>query len=266
MKNPKDINESGYPAVFLTIWQDAGNALISAKSYVLWALQPFKRSVVFLLYLQIFVSIIWSIFFMIKIKPQIIEIKEQVRERFPEVTLKNNNLSIENDQTFVFTDSDSVFIKVDPLQSLEDNPSIDTFYENGVLVLKDGFYLLEDGEVEQVLYDWPDFYLNAEIVSDAIDKFLVASYVIVPLLIFIASFLFHFFVTAFFAVLFWFFSRTKYNLVHLWSMGIYATVPAMVAHYIEFIFFPTANISMVIFLIYYSVALYQYQRIVALEV
>lgn len=252
-----------YPSVFSTVWQDAWTALSKPRQYIVWALQPFWRSVKYIMILQAVVAIVGTVYFSIALRPQLQEVQVEVLQGFPLVIYENGEVTIEDDQTFTFTDSDRFYVKVDPTQSLAEEPVIDGFYEFGFLLTKDGVIVGGQGDYQTLRYDQlrsKGFVLTADIISNWISTFLNWSLLFIPILLFLYFLISGLLFSLFFSVLYYIFSGFRLNLVHLWSMALYALTPVIVADYLVFIFGFPAMLSTIVFVIYFLVAAGAYQR------
>lgn len=259
---------SGYQPVFYTVWQDAWLAIRQPRQYIKWAIQPFSRSVKYLLILVFVISLVSTIYFYLNLKPHIIEFQAWVAEAVPEVTYQDGLLSIEDDKPFSYTDSDQVYFKIDTTQSLEDDPSIDNFYQVGFLMTSDALLYRTDGELETIAYEefgLKDFKFDGALVSRWLGRLLNIAFLAVPLAVFAYMMIAKLLFSAFFAFLYFMFSGFKYDFVQVWSVAIYALTPAIVAGYLSFIFAPIFGFYTFIFLIYMIVAMSHYRKFIELK-
>lgn len=258
------MKESKYQPVFYTVWQDAYLALTQPRQYLIWAFQPFWRSLKYLFILSAVISIVSTVYFFINIRPFIQEFQVWVSDTVPQVAFTDSHLAVADDETFSFTDSDQFYFKVDPTVSLEDEPSIDAFYEVGLLLIEDGAVLRSNGTVEQIPYEefgLNNFSFDGPSLSAWIENYVLKfAIVIVPILVFIYLIISKLIFSAFFSFLFFLFSGFRLNYVHVWSMAVYALTPAMLAGYVSFIFGPIVGLYSIVFLIYLTLAVGNYRR------
>ncbi len=251
------------PSIFLTVWDEAWQSIRSPRRYVAWAFQPFKRSFAYLVLMCAVASIVSSIYFLSHVTPYMDEAAVWARTNIPAVRLENAQLSIENERTYTFSDNDRFYVRIDASDRLDD-VAIDAFYENGIIVAKDGVLIREEGETEKTTFE------EIGIRSASFDGPGIATWintlrrfapVIIPIAIFIYLVLAKFLLTGFYSVLFLIFSGFRFNLEHIWSMALYAQTPAMLASYILFVFFPGIPfISTLVFLVYLSLAVARYHQ------
>ncbi len=244
-----------YPPVVLTIWQDAWVAISQPNKALKWALQPFKRSVVYLVLLSIVLSLVSTAYFFINLRPAIESFRDWAIASIPEVSLQEGLLSIKDDQTISFTDSDTFFFKVDPTQSSEEQPAIDSFYEAGILITSDQLIFKDARSIETINFsEFSDAEINfdGKSIGSFIDQKLIpASFIFIPLIVFLYTVVAKLFYSLLFSVLYWFLTGLKYDLMRMWSIAIYSLTPAIVAGYISFIFAPVFGLYTMVFLFYF---------------
>jgi hypothetical protein len=181
------------PPVFLTVWQDAWIAITQPRQYLRWAFQPFKRSVAYLAILVAVMSVVATIYFFMTIKPAVEEAFIWAEDAVPQITVKNEQLFIEDDETFTFTDGDQFFFKVDPTITKDDEASIDTFYEAGMLITKDEVITRSEGGVERIAISetgLEGFSVNGQQLKAWSDSYLtITGLLAVPILTFLYLFL-----------------------------------------------------------------------------
>jgi len=257
-----------YPPVALTLWQDAWVAISQPSKALKWALQPFKRSVVYLVLISIVLSLISTAYFFITLRPAIESFKQWAIATVPEVTFDQGVLSTKDDQTIGFTDSDTFFFKVDPTQTKEDDPQIDSFYSGGVLITSDQLIIRDEGRKDVLNFsEFTDkqFSFSGDSIALFIDQKLIPySFVLVPLIVFIYTVLAKLLYTLFFSVVYWFLTGLRFNLVRMWSIAIYSLTPAIVAGYISFIFAPVLGVYTLVFLLYFSFGLQSLKKFKAI--
>lgn len=259
-----------YPPVFLTVWQDAWVAITRPRQYLKWAFQPFWRSVKYLMILSAVMSLVATAYFLINLQPALRDFQEYARTSIPQVDYMNGQLVIEDDQSFIYTDSDTIFFKVDPTLKLEDQPRIDTFYEQGTLFTRDGLIrkTAYDDQAEVLYADilMRDFSFSGNSIADWIDTYLFGlAIVFIPVLVFLYTILAKLFYTAFFAGMITVVSGLKLDFVQVWTIAIYALTPAILIGYLSFIFFPIDAIYTTVFIIYLIMALGHYRRFQGLK-
>lgn len=257
-----------YPPVVLTLWQDAWVAITQPSKALRWALQPFKRSVVYLLLLSVVLSLVSTAYFFITLRPAIESFRDWAIETIPEISFQEGKLSTKDDQTIRFTDSDSFFFKLDPTQTKEEDPRIDSFYEAGVLITSDQIIFKDGASLDTVNFsDFAEneFHLDGKSIGSFIDQKLIpASFLLVPLLVFLYTVLAKLMYTFFFSVVYWFLTGLKYDLVRMWSIAIYSLTPAIVVGYISFIFAPIFGLYTMVFLFYFWLGLSSLQKFKAI--
>lgn len=246
-----------WPSVFYTVWDEAWIALTQPRQYIRWAYQPFGRSLAYLSILLAVFAVAITVYFFLNIRPQIRAGQEWIAQNLPQVTFTDSRMSIAGDETFLLSDNEQIFFKVDPTESLE-NVEADPFYEVTVLILNDGVYVRDGEDVNQLTYQdlrITQASFDGQDVSTAIDKMINALKVVGPLLIFgylMLSNLVLTFVLSFIAYLF---SGLRAPLKAFWSMAVYALTPALIAGYLAYLFIPNVSgISTLVLLIYFTLA------------
>lgn len=246
-----------YPPVILTLWQDAWSAITQPSKAIRWALQPFRRTIGYLFLLSIVLAIVSTAYFFIRLKPAIESFRDWSVENVPAISFADGTLSIEDDETFGFTDSDQFYFKVDPTQSVDDEPMIDSFYEAGILITSDQIIIQEKDNRDRTEIinlnelEVGNFTFDGNSIASFINDVLMPlSYVVVPLIVFVYIFFAKLLYSLFFSVLLFFFTGLKYNLVHLWAIAISALTPAILAGYLSFIFAPIFGLYTFVFIAY----------------
>ena len=187
-----------------------------------------------------------------------------LEDEVPEVIYEKSTLQIQDDKTFGFTDSDSLFLKVDPTITKEDEPRIDNFYEQGILLTSDQIVMsnLSESQVTDLSeIGLPDFRFSGEQLAGWIRSHsLWVSLVVLPPFIFAYYMLAKLLYSLFFSVLVYIASGFRHDLMRLWSMAIYALTPAIIAGHIAFVFAPAYALYTVVFLFYFLTAFMHYVR------
>jgi len=252
-----------YPSVFYTVWQEAWASISKPRHYLVWTKQPMSRSFSYFLFIHVVLSLVMTGFFFINLQPVLQQVEEEFSSSFPSLSYTPGALSIVGDKSYSFTDNQSVFFKIDTKESIQDEPTIDSFYEIGLLLTKDGAVSSINGEIS--IYPYTDllnnsFELTGEQLGREVQTFLNWSWIVVPLFLCLYLVITKFIFALFFAFVYYLFSLRKLNLQHLMALSLYALTPATLVSYLSFIFYPISGAYTLTFLIYMTMVLYYYRK------
>lgn len=265
-KKEKKKASKRFAPVYMTIWEDAFKAITSPKQYLRWALQPISRSFQYLALINLVLTIVTTIFFASIIRPEALLLADLIEKEIPSFTISEEGiLQIEQDQAFGFSDSDSFFFKIDPTISVEDEPFIDNFYEQGLLITSDQIImqsLNQDPEVTNISeLGLPQISGSGSGIASWIRTYsLGLVLIILPPLLFLYYMVAKSLYSLFFAVMLYIGSGFKHNLMRFWSMGIYALTPAIIAGHIAFVTTPISGLYTAVFVFYLFSAYLHYLR------
>lgn len=246
-----------FPAVIYTVWDEAWLALTQPRQYIKWAYQPFRRSLAYLSILIGIISVVATLYYFINVRPQIQLAQTWLTENLPQVTFTDGRMSIAGDETFLLSDNEEVFFKVDPTEELA-SVEADPFYQVTVLVLHDGLYTRRGEETSVFPYrdlGIPNATFTGEQVAAGIDRILGVLTVIAPFLIFAYIFVSKMVLTFLVSLLFFLFGGLRAPFMSVWSMSLYALTPGLLAGYVSFLFLPLQGIGTVVFLVYFTLAM-----------
>lgn len=260
MPSPKET--FGEPSIFLTVWDEAWQAIRSPRRYVAWAFQPLSRSISYLALMCVLASIIWTAYFFLSFAPPLRQAALWAEENIPEVRVEDGLLSIEGGRTYTFSDNDRVFIRIDASEFLED-ASIDAFYEEGLIVARDGILLRNNGRTTSTTFEEAgvtSLAFDGQSVRNFIQGFLRFAPLLVPAVLFVYLWGSKLLITALYSFLFSLFSGFRLTFKSVWSMAMYAQTPAMLASYLLFVFYPIPLAGTFVFLFYLSLAITHYLK------
>ena len=251
-----------YQPVFYTVWQDAWLALTKPRQYLTWVDQPFWRSVKYLMILSAVLAIAGTLYLFLQYRPKVESFRAWAGENLPTITYQDGKLFIEEDQSFSFTDSDSIFIKVDPTVGFADDPLPDAFYDISFLVLNDGILLGDAQQKDLLTYaeiELPNFVLTKENSSELIDKGVTVLLIVLPIIFFLYSVMAKLLYTLVFVAVMHLFTGLQLRFASLWNLAIYALTPAILAGYLGLIFFSVAGLYSLVFVVYFVMAVNYYR-------
>ncbi len=257
--------QQSHPPVLATIWQDAWAAISSPRRYPAWALQPFSRSVRYLLAISAFIAVLVSLYALVALRPRVEAFGLWAVEHLPVIVFEDGILRTVNDETFAASDSDTFFLKIDPTISAEDEPHIDNFYELGYLFTSDQIIFQaghEETATDYAELSLPSFTIDGQSIQRwTAERYTVFALTTLPVIAFVIVFLFQFIISAVFAFLMFLGSFFRANFEHCWNMAIYAHTPAMAASYLVFVFAPGLQIYMLVYLAYLILGYIAYRRV-----
>jgi lysylphosphatidylglycerol synthetase-like protein (DUF2156 family) len=251
-----------WPSVLYTVWDEAWLALSQPRQYIKWAYQPFRRSLAYLSILLAIMSIASTIYYFLNVRPQIKEGQAWLAENLPQVVFTDGRMTIAGDETFLLSDNEQVFFKVDPTESL-DGVEVDPFYEVAVLVLNDGLYTRKGEDINTLPYQELGIVnatFNGQDVARGIEGVLNVLKILTPFLIFAYLLVTKLILTFLVSLLFYLFGGMRATLKGIWSMSLYAMTPALLAGYLSFLFLPVQGVGTVVFLVYLTMAMVNFHR------
>lgn len=260
MSNQPPLLDEG--SIFLTVWDDAWAAITKPRYYVKWAVQPFGRSVAYVSILLTVMALVTSIYTVLTLRPDWLRARVWIEEQVPPLTMKDGTLSIEGDQTFSFSDNSDIFIRVDTTDRLSD-VAIDPFYRFGLIVTADGLLMRSEHETTAKTYNelnLEPFSADGKTIAAALGRWLTILAVVCPFMVFAGLFLGNMIYVGLFSLFVSLISGFRLPIRSLWSMGLYALTPSLLASYITFIVYPLPLVSTLVFVTYMVMAVTNYRR------
>lgn len=251
-----------WPSVFYTVWDEAWAALTQPRQYIKWAYQPFRRSVAYLSILLGIIAIAVTIYLALVGWPQVQQAREWLSQNVPQITFKDGQMSIENDETFLFSDNQDIYLKVDAQQALADS-DVDAFYGVGIVAAGDGVYIRNNGNERTETYKdlgLTDTTFTGGDLANGLGRAVKILLAISPLLLFVLLLAQALLQTFIVTVVFYFLGSRRAHFMGLWSMALYAMTGALAAGYLLTIFLPIPYITQIIFVVYMTLAVYQLHK------
>lgn len=258
-----------YPPVLYTVWQDAWTSITSPRQYLQWAFQPIWRSLRYFFFLQAIMSVVVTISLFFQVQPLLTGFQAWAESELPTLRFEDNELTTENDETLLFSDSDAFFFKLDTTQSLEEDPKVDVFYESGALLVRDGVVLSRLGEQTTYKYDefgLENFTLSPEVIPGFIQGLKLFLFTGMPFLIFLFLVITRLVMAALFSLLAILLNGFKLKFKQVFSLALYAMTPAMLIGYLSVVLLSISSVFSLIFVFYFLFAVHYLKQFTGMRI
>lgn len=250
------------PSVLLTVWDDAWAAITKPRYYVKWAVLPFKRALAYACILFTVMALVTSIYAVLTVRGEWLAARPWIETNIPTLTMTDNQLSIEGDKTFSYSDNSEIFIRVDTTDQLKD-VAIDPFYQFGIVVTSDGVLVRSEGKTTAKLFsDSPvdNFTTNGAEIAAGANRLLITLAILLPFFMFAWFFIGNMMYTGVFAFLMSLVNGFRPPMRVIWTMALYALTPSLLVSYLLFIVYPLPLVSNLVFFVYLVLATLHYRR------